>query len=43
MKFEFNWPSGLRGENDNGASTESLVYLEFTLGAFGSGELKTLN
>ena len=45
MKFEFNWPSGFRGEmfeNVDGRTTDSGVtgILIAHLGAFGSGELK---
>ena len=53
MKFEFNWPSGFRGEDvrkcltdgrtDDGRTTDAEVtgILIAHLGAFGSGELKT--
>ena len=45
MKFEFNWPSGFRGEdveNVDGRTTDARVIgiLIAHLGAFGSGELK---
>ena len=39
MKFEFNWPSGFRGENVDGR-TGVIGILIAHLGAFGSGELK---
>ena len=50
MKFEFNWPSGFRGENvdrrtvTDGRTTDAGVIgiLIAHLGAFGSGELKKL-
>ena len=48
MIFEFNWPSGFRGENvdgrtDDGRTTDAGVtgILIAHLGAFGSGELKS--
>ena len=47
MKFEFNWPSGFRGEDvwkmlTEGRTTDARVIgiLIAHLGAFGSGELK---
>ena len=48
MKFEFNWPSGFRGEDVDGRRTTDgrttdagvTVILIAHLGAFGSGELK---
>ena len=51
MKFEFNWPSGFRGEvfenvdgrTDDGRTTDAGVtgILIAHLRAFGSGELKS--
>ena len=41
MKFEFNWPSGFKGEDVDGRTTDDGVtgILIAHLGAFGSGEL----
>ena len=48
MKFEFNWPSGFRGEENVEGRTDvrrttdagAIDILIAHLGAFGSGELK---